>query len=143
MVMVPVLVPVPMFVAEEPPVLMLVTPNMLVVPVNPMVSSADPIFIESATVLSVAILSVFPPVPVPILTVFALFPVPKLTVPVVPESRFSAPVPLELTLRALFTADDEIVGLLPEKVSAVDVNVLGLTVPSTVRVPLAFILPSV
>src|SRR4030042_1844489 len=138
---VPVALPTAVF--ADPDVLIFAVPTILVEPVKFKVSKADPILRVSALVLSVAILSMFPPEPDPIFTVFALLPVARLTVPVVPESRFSAPVPLELTLRALFTADDEIVGLLPEKVSAVDVNVLVLTVPSTVRVPLALILPSV
>ena len=49
-------------------------------------SRADPILIVSAIVLSVAIFTVLPALPVPRFIVFALFPVPKLSAPVVPES---------------------------------------------------------
>lgn len=59
-----------------------------------MVSRIEPILIVSANELSVAILIIFPPVPVAIFIVFALFPVPKLTVPVVPVSSVNALAPV-------------------------------------------------
>lgn len=64
------------------------------------VSRAEPRVIASAVVLSVPILIVFPAVPVPILMILALLPVPRLTVPVVPESRVSAFIPVEVIVPA-------------------------------------------
>lgn len=132
-VTVPVDVPVPILVARDPEVLILVNPNILVVPVRLRVSSEEPMFRVSAVVLSEAMLTVLPPVPEAMLTVLALFPVPRLTAPVVPESKVSAPVPLERREMALLVVEGEITGLLPENVRAVDVNVLVLIVPVTPR----------
>jgi hypothetical protein len=93
MVMVPVEVPVPMFVAAEPEPFTVVAPVIPVVPAIVSVSSAEPIVIVSAVVLSLAILIAFPAVPVAMLTVFALLLVPRLTVPVDPESSVNALAP--------------------------------------------------
>jgi hypothetical protein len=83
----------------EPPVRVALLEDKLftvAAPSTETVSNADPILIVSAVVLSVAILSVLPAVPVPMLTVLELLPVPKFTVPEVPESIFMAFAPVEL-----------------------------------------------
>jgi hypothetical protein len=102
MVMVPVEVPVPMLVASEPEPLMVVAPVIPVVPAIVTVSRAEPKAMVSAVVLSLAMFTVLPAVPVPMLTIFALLLVPRLTVPVVVESRVNAPVPFELMVKAEF-----------------------------------------
>jgi hypothetical protein len=106
-------------------------------PVIEVLSNADPMVMVSAVVLFVPMFIILPWVPVPIFIVFALLPVPRLTVPVVPESSVRLPVPFESKEMALLVLEGETTGLLPEKVSAVAVNVLVLIVPSTVKLPLA------
>jgi hypothetical protein len=86
---VPLIDPPVIVTPDEARVLAMADPRIVVV------SRAEPILIVSAVVLLVAILIIFPAVPVPMLTVLALLPVPRLTAPVVPESRVIALVPVE------------------------------------------------
>ena len=104
-VIVPVLVPVPILVLDDPEVLILATPRIEVVPVRLIVSGDDPRFKVLAVLLSVAILTVLPALPVAILTVLELLPVPILTLPVVPESILTAPVVPDVRERLVVAPD--------------------------------------
>jgi hypothetical protein len=87
-----------------------------------MVSSAEPKLMVSATVLLVAILIVFPALPVPILIVLELLEVPKLRLPVVPESMVRALLPVLLNVppaaKAISVAEKEMVSMEDTPVNA-------------------------
>ena len=103
------------------------------------VSRAEPILRLSAVVLSVAILMIFPALPVPMAIVLALFPVPKLTLPVAPESNVIAEtvveeiVPAPAKVKAV--AETEIVSIEATPVKAPPVVTFNPPFEVTAKVP--------
>lgn len=94
-------VPPIMVLSIVPPVILTLFDAKLLAVTDPLmdtVSSDEPILMVSASVSSVAMLTVLPPVPVAIFTVFASLPVPRFTAPVVPESTVTAPVVSEVSV---------------------------------------------
>lgn len=106
------------------------------------VSKAEPMLMVSAFELSVAILMVFPAVPVPILIVFELLPVPRFNAPVVPESRVRAEEVVEAIVPApakvKLVAEVAIVSIEATPVKAPPVVTFSPAFEVNAKVPVAF-----